>query len=100
MILAPLARSFLRESVAYAALPDEDFLMGDDDVLEALRFGFPRAMVYAQEERSPLVQSARMLRPELPRVVLTQGLLRDWDREWRRSGARVPPALAAGERLL
>jgi len=99
MILAAVSERFLREATAHAAFPEEDFLVEERDVLAALRFGFPRLLVYSREEQNPLVQSAQMLRPGLSTVVLTRNMLLDWDRSWRNSGGRVSRAEDAGRRL-
>ena len=82
MILAAVSERFLRQAASNAALPEEDFLFDEHEVLAALRFGFPRLLIYERDDRSPLVQSARILCPALPRVALTRSMRMEWDRAW------------------
>ncbi len=99
MILAALSDRLLRQAAAHAALPEEDLIVRESEVLQALRFGFPRLFLYEGDENSPLVQSTRLLRPTLPAAAVTQRMLRDWERGWRESGGRRRLVEHAGERL-
>lgn len=83
MILGALSERFLQEAVRRAAQPSEDVLMSDEDVLAGLRFGFPRALIYSREEDSPLVQTASVASPDLPRVALTRAILLQWETAWQ-----------------
>lgn len=99
MILAALSERFLQEAARKAAAPSEDVLVHDEDVLSGLRFGFPRALVYSREEDSPLVQTAAVARPNLPRVALTRAILRQWESAWRSREDQVPRLDDAAARL-
>ena len=99
MILAAVSERFLREATANAGLPEEDCLTDEGEVLAALRFGFPRLLVYSREEQSPLVQSAAVLCPGLPTIALTRTMLSEWDRAWRSEGGGYSRAADAGRRL-
>ena len=99
MILAALSDEFLRDATAHAALPEEDFVSEERDVLEALRFGFPRLLVtVASGGRSSLLQSAAVIRPDLPVLALSEATLREWDRGWREAG-RMSRVEDAGSRM-
>lgn len=99
MILAAVSERFLQDATASAALPEEDCLVDEREILAALRFGFPRLLVYSREEQSSLVQSAAMLIPGLPTVALTRPMLSDWDRSWRNAGGGTSRTEDAGRRL-
>ncbi len=99
MILAALSDGFLRQSAAHAVLPEEDLVLLEGEVLEALRFGFPRLFLHDGDPNASLVQSARVLRPGLPSLGLTQGTVREWDRGWRQSRSRASRVEDAGQRL-
>ncbi len=99
MILAALSERFLQEAVRRAAQSSEDVLFNDADILAGLRFGFPRVLVCSREEDSPLVQTASVARPDLPVIVLTRPILRQWEASWRAREDAVSRSEDAATRL-
>lgn len=99
MILAPLSDPFLQATVRRAALPDEDVFWEDDDVLEAIDRGFPRLLVHAPGDDHPLERRVDRLRPDLPRLTITEPALRAWEAARRNQGFAVSRVDDHGARL-
>ncbi len=89
MILAPIRDPVLRETVRRAALPEEDVFHETDDVLRALRRGFPRVLVcWAEEGQSP-VTGTLLKETAIPVLTIGRSCMREWDLAWRADGFAI-----------
>jgi len=89
MILAPAQDRTLRAIIRRAALPEEDVFHRHEDILEALRMGYPRVLVSGQDEL-PQVRSFLGSGPSrVPVLTLDPSVLGDWAWSWAAQGAVV-----------
>lgn len=89
MILAPIADRSLRAAVRRAALPEEDVLHSAEDVVDALRFGFPRLLVYSPGDGAWWPELAAPGHPPIPTLVVTSPTLESWEVAWQSGGLAV-----------
>ena len=89
MILAPIEDRTLRASVRRAALPEEDVYHRIDDVHHALRFAFPRLLVYKAGDQRKLRRELSLQETEVPVLVLAETTLRGWEEAWEVDGLAV-----------
>ncbi len=88
MILAPISDPILRATVRRAALPEEDVFHSLEDVQGALRFGFPRLLVYQPEDRF-LHGEVPAWEARVPLLALTRPTIRSWQTAWQADGLAV-----------
>ena len=88
MILAPLSDPVLRATVRRAAVPEEDVFHTMEDIQGALRFGFPRILVYQPEDRF-LRGEIHSWEPHVPILALTRPTLKGWKSAWHSQGLAV-----------
>ncbi|MGW8265994.1 MAG: helix-turn-helix domain-containing protein, partial [Longimicrobiales bacterium] len=86
MILAPLADPVLRATVRRAALPEEDVFHRIEEVSQAMRFGFPRLLVYQPEDRFSASSEKEAGKQRIPVLAITGSTLRRWESAWRAQG--------------
>lgn len=91
MILAPLSDSGLRATVRRAALPEEDVFHSMEDVQGALRFGFPRVIVYQAEDLWFTGEAIHRWDPTVPVLTISRPTLKSWESAWRSQGLAVTP---------
>ena len=91
MILAPLSDSGLRATVRRAALPEEDVFHTMEDVQGALRFGFPRLIVYQAEDLWFTGETIRRWDSTVPVLTISRPTLKGWESAWRSQGLAVTP---------
>lgn len=89
MVLAPLSDPILRDTVRRAALPEEDVFHRLTDVSEALRFGFPRLLVYQSEDPLDLSGNLEAWKQRVPVLALTRATLKSWKSAWHAQGVAV-----------
>ncbi len=89
MILAPLSDPNLRAMVRRAALPEEDVFHRVEEVSEALRFGFPRLLVYQPDDRFDLNGNLETWKRRVPTLALARATLKGWESAWHAQGVAV-----------
>lgn len=89
MILAPLSDPTLRATVRRAALPEEDVFHRMGDVSDALRFGFPRLLVYQPEDRFSSTGEVESWRTLVPTLAISRAAFRGWESAWHAQGLAV-----------
>jgi len=66
MILAPINDPSLRQAVRRASLPVEDVFVGTEDIVRALRVGFPRISILESESDEAMPRLIRSVGSKLP----------------------------------
>ncbi len=89
MIVTLLSDPVLRASVRRAALPDEDVICEEQEVIRAIQQGFPRLIVYAPDDLRPPYRDVERLSPGIPCLALTRCVTNAWEASRRASGFAV-----------
>jgi AraC-like DNA-binding protein len=99
MILAPVNDLGFQATVRRAALPDEDVLHGNEEILRGLHLGFPRLVVCRTEDLNRLPVQLQLTEPRVPVLAVGSASLKDWERTCLAGGLAVRPIDAAALRL-
>jgi AraC-like DNA-binding protein len=89
MILSAISEATLRETVRRAALPEEDVFHRSADVRDALRFGFPRLLLYEAGDQPRLKRDFPLEDAGVPVLAVTGTTIRSWELAWEVDGLAV-----------